>query len=281
MIPAIFSILSGLAFGSFLNVCITRLPQGESVVAPRSHCRRCGRVLTAGENIPVFSWLFLGGRCRSCKAGIGWRYPAVETATCLLFGACYWSYGWSWETMAWDAFCFLVLGLAVMDAETMLLPDWFTLPGIALGLVAAGLRGAGSIRAPQWGATLLGVIFALASAIVAAGVLLLISGVYWWIRHRPGLGMGDVKMIAMLAAWLGLPRTALTFVIAALAGAAYGVLLVARVWRKSLGAHPVSAGERQSIATLAIPFGAFLGLAGLYSAFLGEWTLRWYMQFFR
>lgn len=280
MIPAIFFILSGLAFGSFLNVCITRLPQGESVVTPRSHCRHCGRTLTASENIPLFSWLFLGGHCRSCKARIGWRYPAVEIATCLLFGVCYWRYGWSWETIAWATFCFLVLGLAVMDAETMLLPDWFTLTGLVLGLIVAGLRGAGSGEAPQWVSALLGVSFALASAIITAGALLLISGAYWWIRRRPGLGMGDVKMIAMLAAWLGLPRTALTFVIASLIGAAYGLLLVARAWQKSSGVRR-DRGEAPSIATLAIPFGAFLGVAGLYSAFLGEWTLRWYMQFFR
>ncbi|HEX3942388.1 MAG TPA: prepilin peptidase [Acidobacteriaceae bacterium] len=273
MIPAIVCVLSGLAFGSFLNVCITRLPLQESVAAPRSHCRDCGRTLTVRENIPLVSWILLHGRCKDCKIPISWRYPAVELATCVLFCMCFFTFGWNWRSAAWSAFCFLLLGLAVMDGETMLLPDRFTVPGLALGVIVAGVGGAESRSrtgsAIQAGLSAAGT--AAASALAAAGVLLAIGGIYWLVRRRQGMGMGDVKLIAMLAAWLGLPRTALALFFATVAGAIYGVLLLAS--RKKEGNAP-------GAQPIAIPFGAFLSIAGLYSVFLGEWMLRWYLHFF-
>ena len=268
MMAAFFCALVGLACGSFLNVCITRLPKGESVIAPRSHCRRCGQAIANWDNIPLLSWLLLRGKCRMCGASFSVRYPIVELVTSLLFLMCWFKYGPTLETAASWLFCFLSLGLAIMDAENFLLPDRFTIPGLLLGVLARGWTAAAGrnvtagLREAGW---------ALLDAGVAAGFLLLVLTLYWLIRRRHGMGLGDVKLMAMLAAWLGLPRSGLAFLLAAIFGAAYGLSLIA-----AKGAH-----RRLHQGQLAIPFGAFLSLGGLYSFFLGDRTLRWYMQFFR
>ena len=127
-----------MLLGSFLNVCIVRLPVGESVVWPRSHCRQCDQPIASWDNIPVLSWLLLGAACRTCGGRISWRYPVIELTTCILFVMCCLHFSFSWLAGCWALLCFLLLGLAVMDAETLLLPDWFTLPGLAAGIVFAG-----------------------------------------------------------------------------------------------------------------------------------------------
>ena len=127
--------LFGLAFGSFLNVCIYRLPRGLSVVAPRSACPKCKQPIAFYDNLPVLSWLILGGRCRHCKTKITPRYLLIELLTGLLFLACYWYFGLTLATLKYCVFGFLLLGLIFTDAETKLLPDKMTLPGLALGLV--------------------------------------------------------------------------------------------------------------------------------------------------
>ena len=255
--------IAGLIFGSFLNVCITRLPRGESIVRPRSHCRQCGKEIENRDNFPVLSWLMLRGRCRSCSGGISWRYPAVETAISLLFIACWFKYGASWRAPAFALLCFLLLGLAVMDAETMLLPDRFTLPGLGIAVLVRVLTGTGH-RLEALGAVLL-------DAVIAAAFLLLLVAFYWMVRRRLGMGMGDVKLLAMIAAWLGLAQTALVLVLASVFGAFFGLLLI------------VGGGTKQKLQAgrLTIPFGSFLSGAGIYSIFLGERTVRWYLQFFR
>jgi leader peptidase (prepilin peptidase) / N-methyltransferase len=184
---------------------------------------------------------------------------------------CWLKFGSGWRPAGWAVLCFLLLGLAVMDAQTMLLPDRFTIPGLILGIVFTGLRGAFAGAQPDAAAGLRAVAMAALAAIVAAGLLLLVLGVYRLVRHRRGMGMGDVKLLAMLAAWLGLPQTALVFFLAVVCGAAYGLFLVAGN-RSQKG---LSAG------LVAIPFGAFLSAAGLYSIFLGERTAAWYWQLFR
>ncbi len=140
MLPCLFFGLFGLLLGSFLNVCIVRLPAGESVVWPRSHCRQCDEPIANWDNVPVLSWLLLGGACRKCGGRISWRYPLIELAVCILFLICCLHFSFGWLAACWALLCFLLLGLAVMDAETLLLPDWFTLPGLVAGIVFAGLR---------------------------------------------------------------------------------------------------------------------------------------------
>jgi leader peptidase (prepilin peptidase)/N-methyltransferase len=251
----------GLLFGSFLNVCIVRLPAGESVVRPRSHCRQCGQPIAAWDNIPVLSWLLLEAACRACGQRISWRYPSIELATCGLFIICCFHFSPTWEASAWSLLCFLLLGLAIMDAETLLLPDAFTLPGLGAGVLFAAL---------QRGAR--GAAVSLLAAAAAAATLLLISWVYWLLRRRMGMGLGDVKLLAMLAAWLGAPQAALVLFLGVILGALYGVGLIVFERGKD---DPLPRGQ------WPVPFGTMLCLAGFYSIFLGPWTLNWYLQFFR
>jgi leader peptidase (prepilin peptidase)/N-methyltransferase len=270
MIACLFFALFGLAIGSFLNVCIVRLPIGESVVRPASHCRRCGAPVAARDNIPVLSWLLLRGKCRACGTTIHWQYPAVESATCVLFVMCCLQFPLG-LAVAWALLCFLLLGLAVMDSQTLLLPDAFTLPGLLAGLAFSVLRPGLELGDWSGGAAIHAAGLGLVAASAAAAVLLLIAGVYWLARRRMGMGMGDVKLLAMLGAWLGLEQAGLVLFLGVVAGALYGLglLLMGR------GRNREPAGQ------LMVPFGTMLSLAGIYSVFLGERTLHWYLQFFR
>jgi leader peptidase (prepilin peptidase) / N-methyltransferase len=273
MLPCLFFGLFGLLLGSFLNVCIVRLPAGESVVWPRSHCRQCDQPIASWDNVPVLSWLLLGGACRKCGGRISWRYPLIELAVSILFLICCLHFSFAWLAAFWALLCFLLLGLAVMDAETLLLPDWFTLPGLVAGIGFSGLRPGLESGIWTWSAALHAAGLSLLAATVAAAVLLLIAGAYWLARRRMGMGMGDVKLLAMLGAWLGLRETALVLFLAVMVGALYGVGTIL-FRRRAGGDDSVPAGQ------LPIPFGTMLSLAGIYSIFLGERTLGWYAQFF-
>ncbi len=275
MMPCIFFGTGGLLLGSFLNVCIVRLPLGESIVRPGSHCRQCEQPVAPYDNIPIVSWLLLRGACRRCGARIGWQYPAVELTTAVLFVLCCRQFEPGWLATAWALLCFLLLGLAVMDAETLLLPDAFTLPGLGLGLLFHGIRAGVAQDVWSWMPVLQAMGRAGLAAAVAAATLLLISGLYWLPRRRIGMGCGDVKLLAMMAAWLGLPQTALSLFLAVITGALYGVALV--LWSKRKGSTQPE--DALPLGQVPVPFGTMLSLAGLFCIFLGERTLRWYLQF--
>ena len=267
LIP-IFVVLLGLAFGSFLNVCISRLPRHESIVRPRSRCPRCAAPIAAGDNIPILSWILLRGRCRHCNQSIAWRYPAVEFATAALFLLSLLFFGLTVAGIGMAILSFLLLGLAVMDAETMRLPDAFSLPGIALGISLCGSRrrefDRGFSSVGPWrdaGDQYMWAVF-------AALLLLLIRWLYFLVRHQQGLGMGDVKLLAMIAAWLGPAPTILTLLLGCLAAAIFGVLSIA-----------FSRGSR-GLRTTRLPFGSFLCAAAIYTIFAGEPIIRWYLRFF-
>jgi leader peptidase (prepilin peptidase) / N-methyltransferase len=269
----IFFGIGGLLLGSFLNVCILRLPLGESIVWPGSHCRRCGHPIASRDNIPVLSWILLGAACRVCKGRISWRYPVIESITCILFVICCLHFSSPWLAGGWALLCFLLLGLALMDAETLLLPDLFTLPGLAAGIIFAALRPGLQQGDWTWPDALLAAGRSLLAAAIAAGVLLLISGIYWLARRRRGMGLGDVKLLAMLGAWFGLRQTGVVLFLAVIVGALYGLgtILFHRTQNRN---DPLPMGQ------MPIPFGTMLSLAGLYGVFLGQWTLGWYLQFF-
>jgi leader peptidase (prepilin peptidase) / N-methyltransferase len=262
LLTAIFVVLFGLAFGSFLNVCIARLPLHASILRPGSHCPDCSAPIRPVDNIPLLSWIALRGRCRSCRGAISWRYPAVEFATAALFLLSFLRLGLTMTGVAMDVLCFLLLGLAVMDAETMRLPDAFTLTGIGLGVLYTALQPAQFLSERLWHAG-----ESILWAFLAALVLLIIRWAYLLLRHVEGMGMGDVKLLAMIAAWLGPGPTILTLVLGTFATALFGVaaLLTAPRHRRSLAAR--------------LPLGSFLCGAALYTIFAGQPILRWYAKF--
>jgi leader peptidase (prepilin peptidase)/N-methyltransferase len=278
ILATIFAALLGLCFGSFLNVCLSRWPVGESIVHPRSHCRGCGRTLAWWENVPLVSWIALGGRCRGCGAWISVRYPLVEAAVALLWGAV--------AFMSWHAFLplayaiglmfyfWVVVGLAVLDAEHLWLPDAMTLTGAAVGFVWWLIQGeqvGWSLHMPAdpWGdAKPIGMrLLAIATA---AGIILLVRWIYWLIRRREGLGLGDAKLMAMLAAWLGLPGVLLSLFLGVVLGALYAVTTLAVRFRRGEGPW----------LTSRLPLGTFLCIGGIVSALWGEQIIAAYLGLF-
>ena len=282
ILVTLFAALLGLAFGSFLNVCISRWPHNESIVHPRSHCRSCGRTLAWWENIPVVSWITLRGRCRTCGIRISGRYPLIETAVGLLWGLLAW-YS-SADVLAFDiplrqrtlnlsgllcgfAFLWLLTALAALDAEHLWLPDFLTYPGIVAGVAVKVLfeqfgSHAGQPERP-WYALLLSVTGAAA----AAALVLFVRWLYWILRRREGLGMGDAKLLALLAAWLGLPLALLALFLGVVLGASIAVawLLLRR-------------NRQNPWAAAKLPLGTFLCIGGVISALWGQQILNVYLR---
>jgi len=285
ILATIFAGLLGLAFGSFLNVCLSRWPEGESVVAPRSHCRNCDHTLAWWENLPLLSWLALRGRCRKCGTAIRWRYPLVELAVGVLWATATWQWsGPSFEHLIlgvspWAGLALLGLklalywiltALAILDAENFWLPNWLTLPGIGLGIlyVAFELMSARQLFIMSHGA--LYAAGALVGAILAAaGLILLIRWLYKLIRHREGMGLGDAKLMALLAAWLGLPGALLSFGLAAILGSVAALALLA---------VPAARRGSESWAASKLPFGTFLCIGGIISALWGQPIIAAYLR---
>ena len=286
----IFAGLLGLAFGSFLNVCLSRWPRGESIVLPRSHCLHCGRTLTWWENLPLLSWIALRGRCRSCRAWIGWRYPLVEFAVGALWATTTWQllgsqvldpllYAHSLPVAIYICisievgnfiFYWLLVALATLDAEHFWLPDKITLCGIGIGFIFVLLREtmigeSGSMKYVA-GRTALS---SIASILTAAGIILLIRWIYWLVRHREGIGLGDAKLMALLAAWLGLPQTMLAFVLGVVLGAAVAVVLLL---------IPSARKDGEGWALSKLPLGTFLCVGGLISSLWGGPILALYLR---
>jgi leader peptidase (prepilin peptidase)/N-methyltransferase len=307
LLYAVIAFILGLLFGSFLNVCISRLPQGESVVHPRSRCPECKTPISWYDNIPLLSWLLLRGRCRGCKQAIPWRYPLVELA----IGFWFWiavssfllnfsrahDFGGSFSSedvpraiaaLSIAILGFLLIGLMVMDWQTLLLPDAFTLTGIAIGLFLVFIRAAflgptedqvilsnhhitltspggvtdnGNVFLTGPEHLILGRIGAICGA---ALILLLIRWLYKALRHREGMGLGDVKLLAMIAAFLGFWPAILALFFGVLTATAYAVFLLAR-------------GKAHAASRLA--FGSFLCIGGLIAAQFGNRLIEVYTSF--
>jgi leader peptidase (prepilin peptidase) / N-methyltransferase len=271
---ALFVFLFGLIIGSFLNVCISRLPTGKSVVRPRSRCPLCGKQIKPYDNIPVLSYFFLAGKCRNCKARISPVYPAVELLTGLLFFACYLAFGNSLLTVKWAAFSAILVVLIFTDWRERILPDVvnFTGLGIALALsffvrpddgTAAWLANRMFDFPPP--APVISFADALIGAAVGGGVLWLVGEAYFRLRGRAGMGFGDVKMMLMAGAFLGLRRTVLTILAGSLLGAILGAVFIVASRKKS---------------TYELPFGTFLGAAALLVVFFGTPVVTWYQSLF-
>jgi leader peptidase (prepilin peptidase)/N-methyltransferase len=245
----VYAALFGLIAGSYLNVVIHRLPRGVSTVAPRSACPACGAAIRARDNLPLVSFLLLRGRCRACGAPIGWRYPLVELATALLWVACMERFGLTLAGLAAALFSCLMIALGLIDLEHLILPDRLTLPGIAAGLALSPWLPWGGIRQ------------ALAGTLLGAAVLLAVWAGWYLVRHEEGMGLGDVKMLALIGAFLGWQGVLVALFFASLSGALVGLALV---WRGG-------AGMRSKL-----PFGSFLALGGLVALFAGRQIAGWY-----
>ena len=294
----------GLLFGSFLNVCIYRLPRGLSVVSPRSACPQCNRPIAFYDNIPVLSWMILLGRCRGCRTPISPRYAIVELMTGLLWAGCFFEFGASIALVKWAAFAFLLLGLVSTDAETMLLPDLMTLPGIALGLIFAFfvpvndlvsqlLPGLVSVPLSSGiSAHLFSFGDALLGALAGAGFIYGVGELYYRARGVEGMGFGDVKFMGMIGAFLGLKLTVFTLFAASITGSIFGLSTMLIVWmkrtrRRQVRHHETPVVARQKAwqsARLALryyqmPFGVFLGSMAMVALFFGNSFLRWYWKF--
>ncbi|MHB1531612.1 prepilin peptidase [Acidithiobacillus sp.] len=230
----------GLLLGSFLNVVVHRLPQGESIVHPPSRCPQCGHRLRPWENIPVLSWLLLRGRCHACGVRISFRYPALEVLTAALTVLVAWEVGWELWLIPALLLSWALLALTVIDLETQLLPDRITKPGILLGL----LLNATALIHP--GLALVSPLEAVAGVVLGYGSLWLLAVGYHRWSGRHGMGGGDLKLLAMIGAWLGWQAVFLTLFIAALSG---GVVAMAYVL----------AGKGRDYA---MPFGPYLALGG-------------------
>jgi len=292
----------GLAFGSFLNVCIYRLPREMSVVAPGSACPHCTRPIRFYDNVPVLSWLILRGRCRDCHQRISARYLMVELLTASMFLVCYTQFGLTLATLKCATLGFLLLGLISTDAETHLLPDKLTLPGLALGLgfswfvpvndlLSILLPGVLPIPAgPDVSGRVFSLMDAALGALAGASFLYGAGAIYLRARGVEGMGLGDVKLMAMIGSFVGLRLTILTIFAASLAGSAFGLATVLAVWikrteRRVRVFHESGRTARKrawSSAMVALrryqmPFGVFLGSMGLVAFFFGRQVLDWYL----
>ncbi|HEY1341725.1 MAG TPA: prepilin peptidase [Bryobacteraceae bacterium] len=272
MIEAIIALVFGLLIGSFLNVCIHRWPRGRSVVRPRSHCVRCRKMIAWYDNIPVLSYIILGGRCRHCGRRISLRYPIVELATGLLWFYFVATLGLSALAVKLCLFSAIVIALVFSDLEKRLLPDQFTLGGTVIGLAFSAF-----VPVPDMtGQALLWVFGAelhsnrprsvWESMVGAFLPTLFLWGKKWLyqkFRHREGLGLGDVKLIAMVGSFLGLRGALLTLILGSISGSILGYGFIRLTGKDA--------------STYELPFGTFLGAAALTAALTSDKMLSWYL----
>lgn len=276
MLPAAltgtFIALFGLIIGSFLNVCILRIPAGKSIVMPASACPTCGAPVRPYDNIPVLSYLVLRGKCRSCHTGISLLYPSVELLTGFLFWACYHAFGLTAEALKWALFLAIVIVLVFTDLRERMLPDAVNFSGLAIGLLV-------SFFMPPTDGTALWVarkLFdypppapaisfadAIFGALVGGSLLWLVGQAYFRVRSHEGMGLGDVKMMLMAGAFLGVKRTLLTILAGSVLGSVLGIVFI-------LAKHKEKDYE--------LPFGTFLGIAAILVIFFGGPVVNWYQS---
>ena len=260
-----FVVVIGLIVGSFLNVCIYRVPRGRSVVHPRSACPRCGHPISALENIPVFSYLFLGGKCRQCGVKISWVYPLVEALTALLFYLLFLKYGFQSPFFVNIVFFSILVILIFIDLFERLLPDVFTLGGLAFGFVMAPFQ-SGEFFPDAGPMNLTGMLLryydSFLGVLMGAGFLWLVAEVYLRMKKVEGMGFGDIKMMAMVGAFLGWQHTWMTILFGSLLGAMVGSLYI----------YVLAKGAKYEL-----PFGSFLAFGAMISALWGKPIITAYL----
>jgi leader peptidase (prepilin peptidase)/N-methyltransferase len=246
----VVSMLFGAMIGSFLNVCICRLPKEESIVTPGSHCPQCGKPIRWYDNLPVVSFLLLRGKCRHCHRSISVQYPLVEAITALLSLLLFNRFGPSLHYVVYFAFTAALVVITVIDLHHQIIPDVISLPGIGAGLLAS------------WILPDTSVVNALLGVLLGGGSLFLVATLYEWLFKREGMGGGDVKLLAMIGAFLGWKAVILTILLSSLIGSIVGIAVI--LWKGRDFKY-------------AIPFGPFLSLGAVIALFYGERLIFWYL----
>ena len=274
-----FIFLLGAAIGSFLNVVIYRIPRGQSIVYPYSACPQCGSAIKAFDNIPILSWLILGGKCRHCKNPISLRYPTIEFMTALIFVLIFWQIGFNLFLPICFIFVATMIALVFIDAEHMILPNVITYPllffSMMVRFVFPLLFGASYFtdlkffplnRLEDYPAWLVSILGAILGAIVGGGFLWLVGEIWKRLRGVDAMGLGDVKMMFGVGALLGWRLTLLSIFLGAFIGALAGILIITRQKDKGFQTQ--------------IPFGIFLGVGSIVALLFGEQMIRWYLETF-
>ena len=247
--------LFGLCLGSFLNVCIYRIPLKKSIVSPPSSCPACGHKIRFYDNIPVISYILLLGKCRNCKSHLSLQYPVVEVLTGCLSMALFIRYGLSYQYFLYLLFTSLLIVISVIDLHHQIIPDILSLPGIVLGLAVSFIPG----NDPSWLDSLIGMV-------AGGGVLFLVAVVYERLTGREGMGGGDIKLLAMIGAWMGWQELHLIVLLSSFIGAFIGIAFLLLSGK----------GLR-----FKIPFGPFLSLGALLTLFFGSELMSWYINLLR
>lgn len=288
VIADIFIFLFGTVIGSFLNVCITRIPEDLSIIFPGSRCPKCGTPIKPYDNVPVFAWLWLKGKCRACGAAISVMYPLVELATGLLFVAAFLEYGLTQATVKWLFFTCFIIVLTITDLRVRLLPDLVTWPGFALGLLFSAFvpPNDGFARTLSWRllhqrlqphAT--GLIDGILGAAFGSFLLWGLAAAYRIVRKREGMGMGDVKMMATVGAFVGLRGTFWTILVGSLLGSVIGLSVVLTLYLGGWNRRLAERASRRGLGTVSslrwtiasqyqLPLGTFLGIGALAIIYL-------------
>lgn len=254
-------IILGASLGSFINVVVYRLPEGLSLINPPSRCPKCYTRLKPKDNIPIFGWLVLGGKCRYCASPIPPRYPLVELATAILFGLAFWDFGFTWASVGAFLFVPFLVVLGLIDFDQMILPNSLTMGGMLTGIVFQGVRGA--LDSGQWTAAWDKSLESLLSAFIGLFLFEAIRWVGTKIFKQDAMGGGDPKLAAMIGAWLGWQLMLVSGFLACLLGSIVGMsgIVLGKLGRKQ-----------------QIPFGPFLVVGALLSLFWGEPLLNWYLS---
>ena len=248
-----FALLLGLALGSFINVCVYRIPLKKSIVSPPSSCPQCGKEIRFYDNIPIISYIILLGKCRNCGHHISWQYPAVELLTGVLSMGLFIKYGFTFQYFLYFLFSASLLTVSFIDIRHQIIPDVISLSGIILGLLASFIPGN-----LNW-------LESLAGIIAGGGFLYLVAVIYERLTGKMGMGGGDIKLLAMIGAWLGWRSIFPVIMLSSLAGSIIGSAMI------------FLAGKGLK---LRIPFGPFLSIAAIVYLFSGQELLSWYLELF-
>ncbi len=244
----------GLCIGSFLNVCIYRLPQSKSIVHPRSMCPNCGTLIRFYDNIPIFSYIALRGKCRQCKVSISFRYPVIEFMSGILAVGILIKYGIAFEAVIYYTFVSILLVITFIDIDHQIIPDVITLPGIPIFFAA-------SFALPE-----VTVVQSILGILIGGGSLYLVAWLYHLLTQKEGMGGGDIKLLAMMGAVIGWQGVLFTIFMGSAVGTVSGLLLMLK---------------RRKTMKLAIPFGPFLAMGGMAYIFWGPRLIAWYFSLLR